>query len=88
MTCIKIGVDLQKAAGKPKQLPKLLTCYRFENVTHPDDNIMNAQWYMTICTYNNEGIKQNCPDEAHYPWLETEDTNPCGGNIPCKDCVL
>merc|ERR1712226_65250 len=61
---------------------------RFENVTHPEDNIMNAQRYMTICTYNNEGIKQNCPDEAHYPWLETEDTNPCGGNIPCKDCVL
>ena len=58
---------------------------RFPNVTQPADNIFNQERYMTICSYNSEGTRQNCPNEDTYPWLETEKVNPCGGNIPCKD---
>jgi len=60
---------------------------RFPNVTQPADNIFNQERYMTICSYNSEGTRQNCPNEDTYPWLETDNVNPCGGNIPCKDAV-
>merc|ERR1712010_304860 len=60
---------------------------RFPNVTQPADNIFNQERYMTICSYNSEGTRQNCPNEDTYPWLETDNVNPCGGSIPCKDAV-
>jgi len=60
---------------------------RFPNVTQPADNIFNQERYMTICSYNSEGTRQNCPNEDTYPWLETEHVNPCGGNLPCKDAT-
>ena len=42
---------------------------------------------MTICSYDSNGARQNCPDEKNYPWLETDLVNPCGGNMPCNDCI-
>ena len=47
--------------------------------------LKEVERYMTICSYNSEGTLQNCPNT--YPWLETDQVNPCGGNMPCKDAV-
>jgi len=60
---------------------------RFPNVTLPEDNVFSNERYMTICSYNSEGTRQNCPNPETYPWLETAQVNPCGGNMPCKDCT-
>ena len=68
-------------------LSKFTLIPRFPNVTQPADNINGQERYMTICSYNSEGTRQNCPNEDTYPWLETDQVNPCGGNIPCKDCI-
>jgi len=50
---------------------------RFPNVTNPD--IHGQERYMHICGKYGDGARQNCPDEARYPWLG----DPCGGNLPC-----
>merc|ERR1712112_506632 len=60
---------------------------RFPNVTLPLENIYNQERYMTICSLKPGGGKQTCPEENKYPWLETVDTNACGGNVPCADCT-
>jgi len=57
------------------------------NVTLPEDGVFAQERYMTICSYKSDGNKQNCPEEDKYPWLETDNVNACGGNVPCADCV-
>jgi len=61
---------------------------KFPGINLPDDNILNQERYMTICSYKPDGTRQNCPDENQYPWLEGVGgrPNPCGGNVPCDDC--
>ena len=66
---------------------QFIPSFRFPNVTLPEDNVFSNERYMTICSYNSEGNRQNCPNPETYPWLETEQVNPCGGNMPCKDCT-
>ena len=71
----------------PLKSESTLMFFRFPNVTQPADNIFDQERYMTICSYNSEGTRQNCPNEDTYPWLETPEVNPCGGNMPCKDAT-
>jgi len=60
---------------------------KFTHINQPDDGINDETRYMTICSYKPDGTKQNCPEEDSYPWLATDTTNVCGGNVPCADCV-
>ena len=43
----------------------------------PEDGL-GGERYMTVCS------AAACPPS--YPWLETEETNTCGGALPCADC--
>jgi len=82
--------DIENQTGKydraQNRCGRSLVC-RFPNVTLPLENIYNQERYMTICSLKPGGGKQTCPEESKYPWLETVDTNACGGNVPCADCV-
>jgi len=81
--------DIEEKTGKYDEMKNRCgtpqSC-RFPDVNHPEDNIVHQERYMKICSHKADGHKQNCPDENSYPWLETETTNPCGGNVPCADC--